>query len=471
MLSQIARSWWGNFQKEELKKFGLLSLIFGFIIGTYWMLRPLKDSIFMSVVGSNYIPYAKWLSLLIVFPLVLIYNKLVDLFPRQKLFYALCAIYGVLAIIFAFLAYSPTWGLANAIVSPTRWWGWAWYVYVESFGSLIVALFWAFAADTTTPESASRGFPVVALGGQLGNIFGPWFLQFLVGRFTSFEIGPEGEIPKEAAQQSATVLAGMIVFAAILIFSIIALVRYFMAVTPKEQLIGFQATKEVSHKEEEPGFLEGLKLLFSSGYLLGIFAIITAYEVIVTILDYNFKTFVNAAYPSAHASTLYLASYGMWVGIISLFSIILGINKIQRVLGLGVSLMCLPPLIGIAVLTFWWYPVLGILFWIMVLSKAVNYALNQPSMKQLYIPTSKEAKYKSQAFIEMYGSRGSKALGSAVNGWRKWFIGQYGAIEGLSFFISLCTFTSLGIVGIWFFIALGLGRTYKKAVDQKRVIV
>src|SRR6516164_4706512 len=158
MLTKIAQWWWGDFQEGELKKFGLLSVIFGLIIGVYWFLRPLKDSVFSNVVGADYIPKAKILSLIVVFPLVLIYSKLVDMFPRQRMFYALCTIYGILALVFAFLMNHATLGLA-AGARPDNWWGWAWYVYVESFGSLIVALFWAFAGDTTQPESAERGYP------------------------------------------------------------------------------------------------------------------------------------------------------------------------------------------------------------------------------------------------------------------------------------------------------------------------
>ena len=64
---------------------------------------------------------------------------------------------------------------------------------------------------------------------------------------------------------------------------------------------------------------------------------------------------------------------------------------------------------------FKFYTALTPLFWLMVASKAINYALNSPSMKQLYIPTSKDVRYKSQAWIESFGSRGSKAVGSGIN--------------------------------------------------------
>lgn len=469
MFTKIARLWWGDFKEGELKKFGLLSLIFGLVIGSYWFLRPLKDSVFMNVVGANEIPNAKILSLFIVFPLVLLYTKLVDLFPREKLFYALCTIYGLIGLIFAFLIGSPQWGMSAGIASPDRWWGWAWYVYVESYGSLIVALFWAFTGDTTLPEAAQRGYPVIAFGGQLGNIFGPLLLKLIMENLVHIEISPEGELSAEGARSSALALAGSVVFVVSMIFLIIALIRYFVAAIPKEQLVGYHGKNE--KHDEEPGFFEGLKLIFSSSYLLGIFAIITAFETIITVLDFNFKSLVSTVYPNSYQSTIYLANFGIWVGVISMLSITLKINNIQKYLGVGPALASLPILVAGAVLTFKAYPVLNVVFCIMVLSKAVNYALNQPTMKQLYIPTSKDAKYKSQAFIEMYGSRGSKALGSAVNVWRKTFMTQYGAIAGLNKFINMCTVASLAIIGVWFPITLFLGRTFNKAVDENRIVV
>ena len=73
----------------------------------------------------------------------------------------------------------------------------------------------------------------------------------------------------------------------------------------------------------------------------------------------------------------------------------------------------MPLIVGLAVLVFKFYTAITPLFWLMVASKAINYALNSPSMKQLYIPTTKDVRYKSQAWIESFGSRGSKAAGSA----------------------------------------------------------
>jgi len=95
------------------------------------------------------LPFAKILSLLVVFPLGILYSKLADKFSREKMFYALSLLYGLAALGFYWGFSHPEIGLSNTVACSARWIGWLWYVFVESFGSLMVVTFWAFAADTT----------------------------------------------------------------------------------------------------------------------------------------------------------------------------------------------------------------------------------------------------------------------------------------------------------------------------------
>ena len=92
-------------------------------------------------------------------------------------------------------------------------------------------------------------------------------------------------------------------------------------------------------------------------------------------------------------------------GVISMLCVLLGINSIQRIMGTTASLVFVPLLVAMGVVAVWVHPTLGIVFWVMAIGKAIYrlYALNQPTIKQLYIPTTKETKYKSTAWIEMFG--------------------------------------------------------------------
>ena len=451
-LKKIAVMLWGKFEsREEVQKFGLLAAIFFLLIGIYWALRPMKDSIFFTVVGGEtWQPVAKWLSLVVMVPLIIFYAKLIDKYPRHKVFYVLTTFYAVAALLFAFFFMHPTIGLDNAVADPSRIIGWMWYIYVESFGSLIVALFWAFTTDITIPESAERGFPFIGLFGQFGNIMGPWLLN--------------------ARRLGFSTSAPVVAICAFFIFALALLLWFFMRVTPKSQLVSYHA-KHHEEKHTEPGFLEGLKLLVTKGYLLGIFLIISVYEIIVTVIDYHFKVTGHAVYPVEADYGAFLSSYATMTGVVSTLCVFFGINNIQRKLGMKASLVLLPILVAVAVVTLKLNPTaLNIAFWIMVFSKAVNYALNQPTLKLLYIPTTKDTKYKAQAWIEMFGSRGSKAAGSAISASRGIFTAKYGAAAALSAFFTLFSvFSGVMIIG-WLFVAIYVSKTYDKAIRNKEVV-
>jgi len=178
-----------------------------------------------------------------------------------------------------------------------------------------------------------------------------------------------------------------------------------------------------------------------------------------------------ATFPSEGEAASYLAQYGWTTGIVATLCVLFGINSIQRILGMRASLLLLPALVTMAVVVIKLNPTgLTIAFWVMVFAKAVNYALNQPTLKQLYIPTSKDTKYKAQAWIEMFGSRGAKSSGSVINTFRAGFKAKFGMIDGVARFLTLSSLLSIGFIGIWLFVAIFVAKTYDKAVKEKRVV-
>ena len=410
----------------------------------------MKDSIFSAIVGVNNIPYAKMLSLCFIVPLVLLYGKLIDWFPRQKVFYGIVLTYSALALAFMFAFMHPTIGLANTVEDSSRIIGWIWYVFVESYGSLIVALFWAITTDITLPAAAARGFPVIMLFAQFGQIAGPFFLN-------TKSLGLTSSAPIVGICALLTFLTGVVFW-------------IFMRVVPASQLQGYHGKHE---GEKEPGFFEGLKLLLSQGYLLGIFVIITAFEAIITVFDFHLKTSAKAAFPTEAANQAYLAKFAWTTGIVSTLCVWFGINEIQRKLGVKASLLLLPLLIGSGMLLLRANPLsLTVIFWIMVFSKAINYALNSPTIKQLYIPTTKDTKYKATAWIEMFGSRGAKALGSGINTVKKTMLTKFGGDLTLATpaFLSVAGGLSGVMILVWLFVAVFVAKKYQKAVDNNEVV-
>jgi len=443
---------WGKFEsKQELRKFLSLAGTFFFMIFVYWTMRPVKDSIFAATVGVANTPWAKIFSAVFVLPLILVYTKLIDTYKRDKVFYILMIAYAIVAFIFMGFFLHPSYNLATMQPSFYNWIGWLWYFYVESFGSIIIALFWVIVTDITLPDSAKRGFPVIYLFGQLGNVIGPYLIT--------------------AQNLGFTTSAPIIGISASIMLLIAFLLWLFMKFTPKEQLQSYKAKEDIQEtkKREKTGFFEGIKTIFQNGYLMGILFVIMVFEIIVTVFDFQFKVMAKAAFPLEAANAAYLAKYAYTTGIVAFLCVFFGINNIQRRLGMFVSLLMTPILVTIAIVVLKSYPVLNVAFWIMVFAKAVNYALNQPTVKNLYIPVTKNARYKSMGWIEMFGGRSAKSLGSLINLMRKIYISKHGP-AGALLFLTASSYISFGLVIVWFIVAFYLATKHKRAITNNEVV-
>lgn len=460
LLQTICKPIFGTFEAEEFKKFLRMGLVFTCVIGAYWTLRTLKNATFCSLVGAAQLPFAKTASLICLIPLLMIYTKLLDKYSREKMFYILSIAYGIATIIFAFLIVTPIGQACAADIATrvglhfygTKILGYLWYVFVESYGSLAIALFWAIASDTTKPESAKNGFYFITAIGQIGGIVGPLLLTRLPRLFgfstNALAIGAT----------AAVIAASMFFF------------KKFLTKTPKELLVSFHGKNEAQKEaEQEPGFFEGLRLLLTHKYLLGIFAVISFFEIIVTVFDFHFQTLAATHYSGTQLAE-YVGLYGSSVNLVTLLCLLLGISNITRILGVGAALMLMPIIMGLAITGFISFDSLNFLFMLMVGSKAINYALNGPAIKQLYIPTTHDVRFKAQAWMEAFGSRSSKEAGSVFNMILIPLQASLGVVAGRARHVMLSSYLGFSLVALWFFIALFLNKKYKKAIETKTVV-
>jgi len=423
--------------QQERIKFVLLSGIFFCILGVYWLMRPLKDGVFFTVVGKAHQPNAKIISLFVVAAVVIIYSRLVDRFSRHTLLYFFAIFYAVTTAVFAYFLLDPQIGMANTQADPGRLIGWTWYFFVESFGSIMVSLFWSFVSDTTSLEQASRGYATIALGGQLGGLLGPFFGQY-----------------SDTNGALYMIVGGL--------FSLLVVVSLYMkCVHEPEDMHKVDKKNPPLEGMPKSGFLEGLRLLLTRPYLLGIFTFIVIYEILITMIDYRFKVLASEVY-AGEALVTYLFKYAIYANLVAVVALFFGIGALGRRLGVMKTLIMFPFLIVGAFLMLFMHPVLSVAFGIMVLCKGINFALMQPAKEQLYLPTSKESRYKAKAWIDMFGLRMSKGLGSSIN--------NFSELLGVEFFMWMSVLLSVGLAGLWFLIVLFVGRIHAKAVKEDRMI-
>jgi AAA family ATP:ADP antiporter len=452
MIGRIVRALWGDFSNEELKKFSLLSLGFFVLIGSYWPLKILKDAVFINMVGSVYQPSAKILSLVLFFPLVLIFSKLVDHFSKERFIYVMILTYGAIGFLFVALFYHPTIGVANLAQSKFRILGWAFYLFVESYISIMVSLYWAFINDVTTPESAKKGYGLLIFGSQLGAV-----VFVLLGNFLSRDV---------AAYASRVPLIALL---SVIAFFLLGVVVFILKrVVSAEEMRGYQGKRDFygvkeCEKKESVGFWEGFRLLTSCSYIGGIFGLVFFHEVVSAIMHYQMIRAVEITYlqslgvVSKGLVNKFFFDFTLVMQSISCLFALFGTSFFQRKIGVKGCLVLYPLLLGICISFYVVNPTLSFITGVMIIAKGINYVLNQPAKEMLYIPATKAVKYKAKAWIDMFGLRSAKMGGSLIN-------------ESIGLAARTAGALSLVIVSFWILLSRAIGKQHGKVIKSGECI-
>lgn len=434
MIDKIHSYFWGDFDREEIKKFSILSLMFFCMIGSYWLLRTQKDAVFNALVGFEYQPYAKMLSFVASIMVALMYSKLVDLLSKDRLLMVLATFFGGGFLCISLLLAHPTIGFANEIASPSRWLGWAIYVFIELSGTTLVGLFWAFVTSSTNADSAQKGYPIVIAGSQAGSVLGSWF-SYQSARFGNqflFMLGAFG------------------------FCLIVPCVFLYNALVSRRMRVGAG-----SASRSKTGMLEGLRVLISRPYVLGILVLATAYEVVATILEFQMKMLARDVYHTKEAFAAFNGLYGMITNSLALVFALLGTSYLMRRFGLRFCLLVFPVATGIMVGAMWFAPSLAMATAGMIVIKALSYALNNPSKEIMYIPTSHDVRFKAKSWIDSFGGRSSKSIGAVVNTIFS---------DSMTSLLMYGTLLSLGLIGIWIVVASYVGHRFAYLVKHQEVV-
>jgi len=407
---------------EMLRTLTLASTLF-FMIGGYWLLRSLKDSVLMALCGYKAIPKAKMLSVFIVLGVVSVYNKLLDSsLPKHQLFYVFGTFYFCLFLLISLMLMDENIGLPNKFQSEDRILGWVSYCSIESFGSVMVSLFWSFANSNISLETAKSSYGVMVATAQLGSILGPAIVNAYAetwGLANCFMLGSMNMLLLQATMYNYIRIYG----------------------TSEQRALEAEQNDPAPKpkKKERAGVLEGLRLFWEHNYVKGIFAISCLFMVEVTIVDFTLKVLAQEYFSEEHpcemsnpdcynaetgefglteeatnALASFMGLFGVATNSLSFVFSLLGTSAVIRKLGLRLTLLLFPSLCLGVIIMVRLYPTLYVVFFAMILLKGNSYALNNPTKEMLYQPTSPSVKYKAKSWIDIFGARGSKALGSVV---------------------------------------------------------
>ncbi len=460
IISSKLQDLWGIKKKFHLKVL-YLSLTFLFMSACLVVWRPLKLSIFSKMIGPELFPVAKLYSLLILIPLIIGYSKLVDFLRRHQLLYVYTILHACGGLLFFYLFSHPVYGISNTEVSPDRITGWIFYTFMESFDAFFATVFWAFADSVNNPKDAKHSYGIFVSGSKIGGLVTA-FLLYITLSYTS-----------EATQTYMLpycMLIGslLLLCAALCIFLLVHNVsddymhgyeQAYQLETGKEKI---KEAKDYSFKKAFLSSFEGLFIIIKNSYVLGIFSLILFYETMIVMLEFIVALNANTTHKSVGSLTAFYALYYCLMNGIGLVISLFGTTPLLRLIGIRASLFLFPFLcvafFTIALIV----PHSSIIFALFVLLRAFNYALNHPTREILYIPTTKDIKFKAKTWTDAFGSRIAKAFGSTINMYLKTIP------LTLSLFITICL--SLGLSSLWIIITYFLGKTAQEAIDKEHVI-
>ena len=429
-----------NVRRDEIVPVLLAGLFFFCVLTALMVLRPARDALGM----QRGIEAVRWLFMgtaLITLLVNPVFGWLVSRYKRLQ-FIAVTYVFFALSLLgfHLLLVFAP-----DAVGTAS---GQVFYVWFSVFNLFATMLFWALMADRFSLEQSKRFFALIAVGGTLGAIFGPWLASVLAR--------PLG------TPALLLVSAGFLLLALWAAWGAArsqAAVREDPAEDAANPESGAQAREPAPEDQAIIGgsAWQGFKEVFRSPYLLGIAAFVIAMTVMATLLYFTRLQMVAALGGDIDLRTTVFARIDLITQLATLFLQVFVAGRVMKRFGVHVTLMLLPLT---AALGFAGLAMVGTLAALIVFEaafRAVQRALARPARETLYTVVSREDKYKSKAFIDTFVYRGGDVLGAQLEG----ILGRLGM--GLAGLASVAIPLALA----WAALGWWLGRAQQRLVVQR----
>ena len=394
-----------DIRRDELP---LALLMFGYfflVITSFWILKPIKKSLFiefydqegfslvvgglfqMEFLASQAELLAKVMNMVVAAGAVIVFTLLARRLRREQLTYVFGGFFVAAYVAYSFLIDRPS----GATV-------WSFYLFGDLFSTLMVATFFAFLNDSVTPSAARRLYGLVVLGGVAGGAFGTTVLAVYIA-----EVPPSTWL---------WICLGMTVAIAGLAGAAGRIVRR----NPPPEIApdGVDPGRGEEASKKTNAALEGARLVFRSKYLLSIVAIVGLYEIVSTVLDFQFSStvahYLDGPAIGQHFATVFAISNGVAL----LVQLVLTTFVLRR-FGVTTALLVTPFVMILGSVGFLAVPVLWMGSALNTADSGFAYSINQSAREALYTPTTRDEKYKAKAFIDMFVQRFAKSVAVGVS--------------------------------------------------------
>ncbi len=426
-----------DIKREELP---LALLMFGYfflVITCFWILKPIKKGLFIEfydetgfdLLGVTYLApqaelLAKILNMVVAFGAVVVFTRLSRQLRRQQLTFVFAVFFIACYLLFGQWLHTPD----DLSV-------WSFYLFGDLYSTLMVATFFAFLNDSVTPDAAKRLYGLVGLGGVCGGVFGSSVVSANVSLLSY--------------SHWLWICSGLTVLIAAAAWGAGRQVRVTTSTTQSAASAPTPTTTPRGNAATE-----GARLVFSSRYLLSIVAIVGLYEIISTIIDFQFTFTVSHYLDGADIGRHFALVYSItnWVSLlVQLFLT----SYIMTRFGLAAALLVLPFTIALGSSAFLLFPALWVGSMLSTADNGFSYSINQSAKEALYVPTSEAEKYRAKAFIDMFVQRFAKAIAVVISLGITFMFKDIDSLRYLGFL-------TLGLIVVWAVAARYAGRQFNE---------
>jgi len=390
------------------------------LLASYYLLKTVREALILSEGGAVVKSYASAGQALLLLLIIPFYSALASRTRRARLLSGVSLFFAVNLVIFYALALS---GVKLGV---------AFFLWVGIFNVFVISQFWAFANDLYTEPQGKRLFPIIGVGSALGALAGAEAASILVKRWGPF---PE-----------------MLIAAALLLLCALLTVVADRRVSAR---LG-EAQQAASQKPLAAG--DGFALVFQDRYLILIAALTVILNVVNTSGEFLLSRFVveqaNAAIGAGdafkEARSRFIGSfYGdffSWVNFLGLALQSFLVSRLFRYVGVRGALFILPSIAFTGYVFLLAAPVLGVIKVLKILENSTDYSIQNTARQALFLPTSREAKYKAKAAIDTFFQRAGDVIQA--------FIVFLGTQAGLG--VTGFAMVNLLLTGVWLIVVAAL---------------
>lgn len=399
----------------------LLTLNVFLLLGAYYILKVVRDTLILAESGAEVASYSSAGQALLMLLFVPAYSAFAARTNRIQL------------VTWATLFFISHLGVFFTLGNAGYRIGIPFYLWTGVFNMFVVAQFWAFANDIYTKAQGERLFPIIGVGASLG----AWVGTALIGDI--FEaVGP---------------YAAMLISAAVLVLCV-GITRIV-----NRRGSGRDEPEQIAEASERFSKEGGFTLVWKSRYLRYIALLILLLNLVNTTGGYLLNRLVTeAASGLADAERVgfigsYIGGVYAWVNGLGLLIQLFAVSRIFAVIGARGALFVLPAISlgGYAALML--APALGVVRIVKIAENSTDYSLMNTVRAALYLPTSRDVKYKAKQAIDTFFVRFGDMLQAGL---------VYVGVEALSFGVRQFAMVNFAMVLLWIGAAVVIYREHKK---------